>query len=446
MTTQQNFSRYDRGYLPINFNLKQVRERQKLTQITLSVNVNGKRLRVYSHIRVEPEYWNPEMKRCYDNELLCPRVRKRVRTINTRLDKIVHQIEQQDHLLAEKGRYLKIEDIRKAVLCVTASCPRKETADTISVMKQIAGSYHSRLNRRGMMGQATTSTTYLMAVGRLENFLKHRGRSNLSFGEMDKSFFAEFSDYLTRYSFNRGSEIKHYTAMTVANTLGAIRNILHRAYDLELCDNTYYNMIETSVPHGSSDKVYLTEKEIAKIANVEVRNPMERNVRDMFVIASYTALRISDINMLNNALIDKGQIITYQTKTKSQVHIPILKEISDLIGSYRDAGFPTVRTGNANACIKELANRAGIRDTILISEIRGGVKRFIQVPKYSQVSFHTARRSCITNLFKRGYSANYIMTMSGHKSIASFQRYVKSSTDELSQEFVCQLRKHKAIE
>lgn len=443
MKENQILPRYDIGLLRVNFNLKQVRNTDSLTQIVLSVNVNGRRLRAYSHLRVEPKFWNPETKRCYDSELLCPRVRRRVQRINAGLERIVRELTRRDCMLAERGCYLELEDLRRAAECALGEKSPFGRTDCIRQMKLIAANYHQHQNRRGLMGTADTSATYLMAVKRLENYLRHTGLKKVSFNDMDKAFFSGFSEYLINYSFVRASKPRHYTALTVAGTLAAIRNILHRAYDSGMCDNACYSMIDASAPTDASDKVYLTESEIARIANLEVLTEQERDVRDLFLIASYTALRISDLNRLGEAVIGDGQIVVYQEKTKSAVHIPILKEIAGVVKDCAERGFPSVAKGRANVCIKELARRAGISETVMVSEIRGGVKSFFTAPKYSLVSFHTARRSCITNLYKRGYSANYLMSLSGHKSIASFQRYVKATAGEMSLEFIEELKKRR---
>jgi len=445
MKTNQSFSRYDQGFSSINFNLKQTSQPSRLTQIGVALTVRNYRIRAYTKLRVEPQYWDKSVNRCICNDLLCLRVRKRMQFINSRLNEIQQQIEQTDMLLAEKGRYIAIDDVRKVIVGVVSTGKGKKE-DTITVMKRIASDYHEHINRRGEMGRANTSRTYVMAVSRLENYLDSRNRkATMTFDDFNKSFFDGFSDYLSRYSYSRATGSKKYTALTVASTLGAIRNILHRAYDMGLSDNTSYISIGGGIPHSSSDKIYLTERELSRLAGVKVRSESEANVRDMFLVASFTALRISDINRLNESAFSSGMITLSQTKTKSIVHIPILKEISPLIEKYREISFPYLNTSYANICIKELASRAGIDETILVSEIRGGVRQFKQVPKYSQISFHTARRSCITNLFKKGYSPNYLMTLSGHKSISSFERYIKSSAEEMSHEFILELKKKKAI-
>ena len=44
--------------MKIRFNLKQVSEKNKLTQIMLVTTINKRRIRVYTKLRVEPQYWN----------------------------------------------------------------------------------------------------------------------------------------------------------------------------------------------------------------------------------------------------------------------------------------------------------------------------------------------------------------------------------------------------
>ena len=171
----------------------------------------------------------------------------------------------------------------------------------------------------------------------------------------------------------------------------------------------------------------------------------ERLERKHRVIACYTALRFSDINRLNEATISDLVITLYQTKTKEEVQIPILKEISPLITRYQQTSFPKLNISRTNNIIRELARRCGINDTISYKEQRGGVVTIKQQPKWTKISFHTARRSCITNLYRRGYPINYIMTLSGHHSVQAFQRYVRASTQEIVTNFVDLLKKENAM-
>jgi integrase len=280
---------------------------------------------------------------------------------------------------------------------------------------------------------------------RLENFCQIYNYSIRTFEDFDNRFFTNFSNYLYNCSYQKGKEQKQYTQNTVINTLKVIKNLLHRAYDNEMTDNNYFTKVQTILSSDVSDQVYLTEKEILRLSQLKLTLPHEQNIRDMFVIACYTALRISDIQKLNNAEIRNGKIALYQTKTKEKVEIPILKEIAPLIAHYQKVKFPIINICKANETIKELAKRCGIDEQISQKEHRGGTTNIRTCPKWSMISFHTARRSCITNLYKRGYPVNYIMTLSGHRSIQAFQRYMKASSKEIMTSFTELLKKNHAL-
>jgi len=435
-------SRYDIGFRPVKYYLKQYCYTDNPSQIFLAVTVLGKRYRLYTRLRVEPSFWDKDEQKCVDSELLSSRVRKRTQNINSLLSKIEEEIERSDKILAERGEYLSQENLRTIILNVVKPLHYKEEISPLRTLRQLAETYAVHLNARGQKGSSSSSQTYLMAIGRLERFQQETGYNLKEFSCFNKYFYNRFKEYLISYRFSKGGKELNYTSNTVLNTIRVINNLMHKASDLNLSNGTYYKA-SCSIVHEEAVKIYLTEKELLKMSQIKPLNQSELHIRDMFIIASYTALRISDINNLNNATFSADTIRIPQRKTKNEVCIPILKEITNLVDRYRQVGFPTIKDSLANLCVKELARRAGINEMILVPEIRGGNKIFKREPKYSQISFHTARRSCITNLYKRGYSVNYLMSLSGHRSIASFQRYVKSDAGEMSQEFIKELRKRR---
>ena len=59
-----NGSKCASGEMRIHFNLKQMREEEKLTQIMLVTHVEKRRVRIYTRLRVKPKYWDSEANRC----------------------------------------------------------------------------------------------------------------------------------------------------------------------------------------------------------------------------------------------------------------------------------------------------------------------------------------------------------------------------------------------
>lgn len=427
----------------LHFNLKQVRDKNKPTQIMLVTTVNKQRIRVYTKLKIEPKYWDKKSYRCVSDFSISLRERKKLTLINKLLNEVESSIYQVDEKLSESGKCLNPQIIRKTI------AEKQQSQETgfrpIAYMYQQVDEYLNSLNRRGKRGIASTQSTYLTALKRLESFCQLHHYSLQTFEDFDNKFFTAFANYLYTCTYQKGSVKKQYTQNTVINTLKVIKNLLHRAYDNEMTDNNYFTKVQTILSSDVSEQVYLTEKEIQRLYQMKLTLPYEQHIRDMFVIACYTALRISDIQKLNHAEIRNGNISLYQTKTKDKVEIPILKEIAPLVAHYQTIGFPVIHICKANETIKELARRCGINESISYKEHRGGTTHIQTQPKWSMISFHTARRSCITNLYKRGYPVNYIMTLSGHRSVQAFQRYMRASSKELMTSFMKLLKKDHAL-
>ena len=438
---QITLNRKEEAGLKLRFNLKQVCEEDKLTQIMLVTTINKRRIRIYTKLRVEPKYWSHEDYRCCQTGRLSLRERLRLKRINEQLDDLVTAVYEVDDRLATKGEYLSPAIVRQIV-----DESQKEEhllQNPLSCLKGLVEEYEKGVNRKGRRGIGSTKATYLTALGRLEDYNKLRKVPLGSFDDFDKRFFTDFTNYL--YEFSYGKTGKHYTQNTIVNTLKVVKNLLHRAYDNEMTTNNYFLKVQTTLPADVSEQIYLQEKEIQKLSSVRTEDDRELEVRDMFIIACYTALRISDIQQLNKATISNGILSLYQKKTKELVEIPILKEIAPLIAHYQQQGFPVINKMKANRIIKTLAARCGIDETVSHKEHRGGETTIVAVPKYEMISFHTARRSCVTNLYKRGYPINYVMSLSGHRSFQAFQRYMRASSKELMSDFVHLLKKEKAI-
>lgn len=427
--------------LRIGFNLKQVRDENKLTQIMLVTTINKRRIRIYTKLRVEPKYWSHEAYRCCPTGHMNLRERMRLKYINEQLDNLVMSIYETDDMLAMKGEYLSASIVRQIV--EGNRIEKFHLQNPLVCLRKLVEDYEKNVNRKGRHGNESTKNTYFTALGRLEEYNKQRKLPISSFDDFNKRFFEDFTNYLYECSF--GKEGKHYTQNTIVNTLKVIKNLLHRAYDRDMTTNNYFSKVQTTLPSNSSEQIYLQEKEIKRLSQVKTENDLEREVRDAFVIACYTALRISDILQLNKAVIRDGVISLYQKKTKELVEIPILKEIAPLIECYQQIGFPVIDKMKANKIIKVLAARCGIKEIVSRKELRGGKTIIVEVPKYELISFHTARRSCVTNLYKRGYPINYVMSLSGHRSFQAFQRYMRASSKEMMSNFVHLLKKEKAV-
>lgn len=427
--------------LRLRFNLKQVREEDKLTQIFLTATINSQRMRVYTHLRVKPKYWDKKQYRCCLIANLAKRDRMHLQQVNEQIECMEKSLREADLRMAATGKYLHLPLIRQVVEAVREN--RQAAQSPVEVMRNLAEEYEQGINRRGQRGIRSTRTTYLTAVARLEAYDRTREQPIRSFEEFNTAFFDQFTAYLYRSTY--GKQRKHYTQNTIVNTLKVIKNLLHRAYDSRLLRDDSFLRVQTVLPSNVSEQVYLNEQEIRRFATVETFSRQEREVRDMFVIACHTALRFSDVQRLGEANIKGDLLCLYQQKTRERVEIPIMRAIKPLVAHYLQCGFPRLNKATANKTVRLLAARCHIDETVTRREWRGGELLVVSKPKHAFVSFHTARRSCITNLYLRGYAPNYIMSLSGHHSFQAFQRYVRASGEEIMQQFLCKLKQDKIV-
>jgi len=95
---------------------------------------------------------------------------------------------------------------------------------------------------------------------------------------------------------------------------------------------------------------------------------------------------------------------------------------------------PGISNQVLNRYIKEVAMWAGVVEMVKIEQVRGGVTKTLMLPKWRLVSTHTARRSFSTIGYLRAVAAGRdyepIMDIIGHKSRATFLKYIKVSAEE----------------
>lgn len=186
----------------------------------------------------------------------------------------------------------------------------------------------------------------------------------------------------------------------------------------------------------SSAIVTLTAKEIAELYRLDLsQRPSLERVRDLFVLQCYTGLRYSDVCRLRRADIQGGFIKLETQKTVETTNIPLFKQAQAILEKYGyDVSRIAISNQKQNESLKELlalpATLAAIPSLtreIKLPEERGTVRRYPTVPLYTVITTHAARKSFITMCLERGASAYVVKEFSGHKTDASFARYVNAA-------------------
>lgn len=216
-----------------------------------------------------------------------------------------------------------------------------------------------------------------------------------------------------------------------------------------------------------STEVYLTTEELRGLYDMKLSG-VEEKVRDVFLIGCFIGQRVSDYGRIEpdwfSTTTNGVKVINIQQKkTGNEVCIPIVgNQLETLLEKYNYC-VPKICEVEIDRTIKDICERLSVfipslavkEKTILkkhekhalYTNKEGGRKLFeinengeCIKPKWAMVASHTARRTCITNMYlakKPDGSAKYtlaeMMHVSGHKTETQFRGYIKCSLNEYAE-------------
>jgi integrase len=131
-------------------------------------------------------------------------------------------------------------------------------------------------------------------------------------------------------------------------------------------------------------------------------------------------------------------------KTGEIVKIPLSPKLVPILKKY-EYMLPVISNQKLNDYLKDLGEKAGIKDTIEVTDVRAGAKHRKLHPKYALITSHTARRSFATNLYLQGVPPQSIMAVTGHKTEKSFLAYLKLTNMQKIREIDTHFKKEHKI-
>lgn len=268
--------------------------------------------------------------------------------------------------------------------------------------------------------KASTQKTYKQTSRDIKEYQEEIKRV-LFFDNVDIDFHDNFIVFL------KG---KNYSANTIGDRIKVIKAIMRASHERGLHNNTDYQKKAFNKPKEETQSIYLNEKELEKLYKLDLSNNLKlSDVRDWFLLASYTGLRFSDFSRLSKENISDNITIKTQ-KTGTTVVVPLHTYVKSILEKH-DYKLPKVISNQKfNKYIKEACGLAKIDENILIEETKDNLTVRKAEKKFSLVSAHTARRSFATNAYLSGVPTISIMKITGHKTEKVFMNYIKVSEKE----------------
>lgn len=413
--------------------------------VFFTVRCNGNTAKVSTRQTVKTKMWNKQLHRCITSkELFTDRENREARKVNKQLDKIEDFIITRLSGWGEQSRYLtdpkEFKDIvvHYANMFFKGMHEEEEKQNQKATEWMIANINSDRVDSHsGRYVADRTKNAQTTVIHRLQSFLTdyHLEDSFKTFAE------ADFGDKYMKW----GYEKKNYKENTIYATYEILKAQLNAAKrsGFEI-DDTYYKQLRSK--GKDVDNIYLTEKEIKAIYNLDIPHLKEQGeidekstmeqTRDLFIIGCYTGLRRSDLNKLNDGIWnlskDKNTVSIVAEKTKKRVIIPLHPYVRAIYNKYNGKLPKLGDKYNTNVHLKNLGRLAGVNEITTKTENIGGKVTTLKHKKYDLIGFHTARRSFATNMFLAGKPTYAIMQLTGHTNERTFYKYVKATPEQIA--------------
>ncbi|HZG01700.1 MAG TPA: tyrosine-type recombinase/integrase [Chitinophagales bacterium] len=239
----------------------------------------------------------------------------------------------------------------------------------------------------------------------------------IDYDTMNQPLFDGFVSYLTT--------VKNLSPGMVGGHIKCLKATLTAATAAGLNSNMAF--MKWRKPTSESDKIYLNKAELKALENLNLSEhaPLDR-VRDLFLVGCWTGLRFSDYSNIRPEDIRDGFIRIETVKTIQPVLIPIHPVVQRILDKYGQRLPKSPVNQVMNRMLKELCGHVdALRVPVTRRYTKGGVRHTETFEKWELVETHTARRSFATNMFVDGVAVKVIRAITGHKTDASFYKYIR---------------------
>lgn len=331
----------------------------------------------------------------------------------------------------------------------------------------------------------------------LHGFLEYRHNLSMTFDDIDRTTATAFITYLEQKELMKG---------TISQQTNHFRKLCNIA--AEDGKNRNGTSLKVWKSHEQKDdekraEIVLSDMEVDALYNLNLTGYVEQ-CRDLWILGYFSAQRVSDYSNFsrdNFGINEDGTpvIRLRQKKTETELEVPILDErVFEICDKY-NYRFPNLKRDAINRGIKMackmlaesvptlnqwevtlLAAKERDKELWYIDtkkRVEAGEKlhgeeskRFKRLQEYASehdsgdmlykrdyqgrvirqrwelVSCHTTRRSMITTLHKSGlFSDREIMSVSGHSTIKSYEKYMKVKKTERATDIFNKFKKAKEI-
>ncbi|HEX8350920.1 MAG TPA: site-specific integrase [Hymenobacter sp.] len=389
----------------------------KLTPVFAFLSFDGKRVKVYTGLSVDPRQWIKA-----DQRLLTRGYPKNGLTNDAFQDL-------EDRLLTyyaecrAQGILPTADDLR-AVAVPKGKEPELSQAEVVTARPTFWSFFDEFLAQSKEQGQPRTAQASATSGRHLREF-GEQAKITIDFDAITPALGDKFASYLLKIG---------QTDNTIAKQFVRLKRFMKWAADRGYHTNAKYQRLTWQ--RHDPEILTLTNEEVAAIEGLPlVMGSYLDNARALFLLACYTGLRYSDLVSIRSEHL-KGQLlrITMQ-KTRETVVVPLTTTALELVQRQLAGEVRLITNQKLNEYLKELGRMADITEPFELIRYRGGKRETTTMLKWEKIGCHTGRRTFVTLSLERGLRPEIIMKITGHKDWKSFQRYVNITDSAVEREF-----------
>ena len=232
---------------------------------------------------------------------------------------------------------------------------------------------------------------------------------------INKRFHTEFTDYCM-------NDRKHATN-THRGNISLLKAFMRWALERGYTYQDDYKRFE-KMPEAFTEKIALKAEDLTAIMNYTPSSTRLERARDVFVFACSTGMRFGELKLIGKHNIKDGYIMLKEEKgsTKKPREIP-LNTLSEMILRKYDYNLPLIANQKQNEYIKEVFEEAGFTHETEQVIVKGKNIVREKIPFHDRISTHTARRTFITMMKRKGKSDKLISKITGHSDLKTLNQY-----------------------
>ncbi len=367
--------------------------------LSARITVNGERIEMSMGRYVIDRLWHEKLQKCEGNS-------KEARLLNGFLEATTFKLNEIRQRLIIEGKEVTADFIKARY----KGLPDPDEVKNPTVLELY--DEHNRKFKELIGTKSHSPATYqrhLTSKGHVAAYIQHQyKKEDLEWNKVDFSFLNNFEHY-----FKAVRKCNHNSTMKYIRNLGkVIRLAIAEGYLTRNPFDKFHLSYETV------ERVVLTQEEVDRMIDMDIKLDRLDKVRDMFVFCIHTGVSFCDVIELrmNHIYEDKDGtkwIKNKRMKTKIEFMVPILPVVLKIIDKYTDhperqmegSVIPEISNQNYNGYLKEVAMRCEINKNL---------------------SSHIARHTFATTItLNNGVPLEVVSKMLGHTNTKTTQIYAK---------------------